>query len=344
MQKAKIGFIGCGSHSTHNLYPMLMYAACDLRAVCDLDRALAERNARLFGARKVYLDYTEMLAKEELDGVMIVGDAKLHYQAGLKVLRSGRHLFTEKPMAWELAQVEEMVALAKKQGLICMTGCMKRHGLTYKKARAMIASGAFVPAAGFFKYAHWKSGPDLRGMLNVMSIHIIDLAISFFGDVAAVQAATYRGADFLSIMVTLKFAGGRLAQLMLDASQPRIQEQVEISGQMNGVNTLIRIDNVMHMEVHHGRQGGVDLAVKEPQEVDPQFDLADIEVWRPDYGIPNMAQDRQFAQGFAGEIREFCNAILEKRQPYPSTDDSLKAMRVIDAIVRQPDGLTVLQA
>lgn len=344
MQKARIGFVGCGSHSTHNLYPMLMYAPCDLRAVCDIDRSAAERNARQFGALRCYTDYNEMFAKEELDGVMVVGDPQLHYEAGLKALQHGFHLFTEKPMAWNLGQSEEMVTLAKKQERTCMTGFMKRHGLTYRKARELITSGQFVPSVGSFKYAHWKCGndPKLRGMLLFMSIHIIDLAISFFGDVATVKSTTFRGPDFSSVLVTLKFRNGCLAQLLLDGSQPRIQEFVEISGQMDGSNALIRIDNVMSFELHRARLSGVDLAVKDPLQVNPQFDLSDIQVWRPDYGIPNMGQDRQFAQGFAGEVREFCTAILEKRQPYPSTDDSLKAMQVIEAISACPDGTTEL--
>ena len=346
MQKAKIGFIGCGSHATHNLYPMLMYARCDLRAVCDIDRGRAERNARLFGARAAYTRYEEMLDREELDGVMIAGDPQtMHYEVGKKVLARGLPLFTEKPCAVELSQAEEMVALAREKGVFLMTGFMKRHGLTYRKARELIASGQFTPSVGFFKYAHWKSGGgdgNLRRMLNTMSVHMIDLAISFFGDAASVRASTFAGQGFASILATLRFRNNCLAQLMLDGSQPRIQELVEISGQMEGQNALIRIDNVMRLELHRGRTKGIDLAIQEPQECNPQIDLSEIQTWRPDYGIPNMAQDRQFAQGFAGEVREFCDAILEKREPVPGTDDAIKSMRVIDAICRNPNGVTEL--
>jgi predicted dehydrogenase len=234
--------------------------------------------------------------------------------------------------------------LAKKRGVICMTGFMKRHGLTYKKARELITSGQFTPSVGFFKYSHWKSGGngDFRRMLHNMSIHIVDLAISFLGEVTVVNSTTFRNKEFGSVLLTLKFRNGCAAQIMLDGSQPRIQEHVEISGQMDGNNALIRIDNVMHMELHQSKGRGIDLGIKEPQECYPQFELSDIQVWRPDYGIPNMAQDRQFAQGFAGEVREFCDAIIEKRESYPGTGDCLKAMRVIDAVCKNLDGVTEL--
>ena len=42
-------------------------------------------------------------------------------------------------------------------------------------------------------------------------------------------------------------------------------------------------------------------------------------------------------------MREFAAAVLEKREPYPGTDDTLKAMEVIEAIATCPDGQTMLR-
>jgi len=71
--------------------------------------------------------------------------------------------------------------------------------------------------------------------------------------------------------------------------------------------------------------------------INPKVHLEGIQVWRPDYAIPNAQQTRHFIQGFAGEVREFIDAIIEKREPYPGTEDALKAMIVIDAIVGNPN-------
>jgi len=347
MQFANVGFVGCGSHSTNNLYPMLKYARCRLQAVCDLDRALAERNARVFGARAVYTDVDAMLRSEKLDGVLVCGPPEMHVQAGRKVLERGIPLFVEKPPAPDLKSAEELVRLAKEHDTFVMTGFMKRHGLAYGKARELILAGKFQPAAGLISYAHWPC-MELRGMLLGMSIHPIDLAISFFGDVAEAVALTHYGSRAISLALTLRFASGSLVQLMLDSSQPRIQERVEISGSMGGGSALIVIDNITRIELHRQGRNGIDLVTWDEKgmhvpdlfEIDPQFDLADIQVWRPDYGIPNMAQNSPFLQGYAGEIREFADAILEHREPWPGTDDTLKAMRVIEAVVAAPNGTT----
>ena len=62
------------------------------------------------------------------------------------------------------------------------------------------------------------------------------------------------------------------------------------------------------LELHKEGRNGIDLLAPSLPEIAPDFDLQDIAIWRPDYGIPNMGQTRHFFQGFAGEVREFVDA------------------------------------
>jgi myo-inositol 2-dehydrogenase/D-chiro-inositol 1-dehydrogenase len=339
----KLAFVGCGTHSTNNLYPALGYANCRLDAVCDRVRSLAERNAARFGAAAVYEDAERMLDERRPDGVLVVGPPHIHYEVGKLALSRGIPLYVEKPTAPNLAQARELVALARANRTFVMTGYMKRFGMPYAKARAMIRSGEFVPAAGSLKYGHWLSS-DLDGMLHTMSVHIIDLALSLFGECLAVTSTTARSArNALTLSVTLRFRSGAIAHLMLDGSQPRIQERVELSGSVGDANALLIVDNVHQLELHRQGHHGVDVLTDHPWQIEPRFELDGIQVWRPDYAIPNMGQTRMFFQGFAGAVREFVAAIAERRDPYPSPEEALWAMEVIDAIIRQPDGTTELR-
>ena len=179
-------------------------------------------------------------------------------------------------------------------------------------------------------------------MLLTMCIHPIDLAISFFGEVATVQSTLYRSEkDAISLAVTLQFTSGRWTQMMFDSSQPRIQEKVQISGTWDGGNALAIVDNVQRLELHRQCRNGIDFT-GDMTAIDPDFDIGDIPMWRPGLRPAQHGPKPTVFQGFAGEVREFVNAILEKREPYPGTDDALKAMRVIDAILSNPDGTTHL--
>ena len=117
MEFARVGFIGCGTHSTNNIYPMLKYSRCRLDAVCDLNEELAKHNARVFGANAVYTDAEEMLDERDLDGVFVVGPPTVHYALGKKILERGIPLFTEKPPALDLKSAQEMVDIAKRKGI-----------------------------------------------------------------------------------------------------------------------------------------------------------------------------------------------------------------------------------
>ena len=337
----KLGFVGCGTHSTNNIYPALKYARCQLQAVCDLNEDLARRNARIFGAPAVYTSAEKMLAEESLDGVLIVGSDALHFELGKKVLARGIPLFVEKPPAPNAAAATELVALAVKHKTFFMAGFMKRFALTYGKIRSMIASGEFVPSSAALRYTHW-AGNNINGMLLFMAIHPIDLAISFFGDVKSVTSVSYDSGKALSLGVTLTFASGKWAQLMLGCHGPRIQEHVEISGTIAGKDGYICVDNIASMEVHTAGQSGVDVLAPELAAIQPTYDLDDIKVWRPDFGIPNMGQNSLFLNGYAGEIREFVDCILEKRIPNCGNDAAVRALRVIDAVVTQPNGTVQL--
>ena len=346
MTLARVAFIGCGSHATHNIFPTLRYANCALEAVCDLNRTAAERNARHFGAPAVYTDYEKMLDEIKPDGVLVVGPPFLHYEAAKAALARAIPVFTEKPPAPDLKSVKELVALARQHGTFLMPGYMKRHGLTYRKARELMQSGAFEPASAFIRYGHWASD-HLPSMLHTMSCHAIDLALALFGRPVSLHFHVHRRSEdrALTIALTLVFESGVPVQLMLDSSQPRIQERLEISGRMKGGNALLIVDNVQNMELHRQGRNGVDLAgpsgYLEPPDIQPDFDLEDIQIWRPDFSIPNMGQSRLFFQGYVGQVREFITAIQEKREPWPGTDDALGAMRVIDAMLAHPDGGTL---
>jgi len=339
-----LGFIGCGTHSTNNTYPMLAYTRARLEAVCDLDERLARRNATLYGdaLTKVFTDAEKMLGETTLDGLMIVGPPAVHYQYGMAALKRGIPVYVEKPPAPNLAMVSEMVATANANNTFIMCGYMKRFGLAYKKIRQMVEGGELQLSTGFFKYSHWSC--DNVNMMWFMSIHIIDLAINFFGKVKTVYSVCNNNCGRVSISLILHHENGLHTQLMLDTSQPRMHERVEVSGRMDGKNALVIVDNVQHMELHTESTDStfIDVLAPSMQEIEPAAGFGGIRVWRPDYAMPNMGQTRHFFQGFAGETREFVDAVREKRAAHPSNDEILDAMRVVEAVVAKPNGLSEL--
>jgi len=65
--------------------------------------------------------------------------------------------------------------------------------------------------------------------------------------------------------------------------------------------------------------------------------------WSPEFAIPDRENDRLVLQGYAPEMIAFADAIREGRPVDPSIDDGIAAMRVIEAVVEAPEGLSIVE-
>ena len=100
----KAGFIGCGSHSFRNIYPVFQFTPVQLVATCDLDIRKAEAFGAKFGGTSSYCSYGQMLEDEELDAAFIcVGyddrGRPLYPHLSVDCLQAGCHVWIEKPPA-----------------------------------------------------------------------------------------------------------------------------------------------------------------------------------------------------------------------------------------------------
>jgi predicted dehydrogenase len=114
--KVKVGVVGCGyiAQNTHMpIYKKINQAT--VVAVCDRDLELAEKAATKFSIPKVYSDLQAMLEHEPLDMVDICTPINTHATLAIQAMEAGCHVLTEKPMAINSAEADEMIAVAKRK-------------------------------------------------------------------------------------------------------------------------------------------------------------------------------------------------------------------------------------
>jgi predicted dehydrogenase len=85
---------------------------------------------------KRYVDYWDLVKDESLDIVLVTN--KNHAPVALAAMEFGKHVFVEKPMAFNLAQAEEVVQAVKSSGVKLMVGYMKRYDPAYAAMQTMI--------------------------------------------------------------------------------------------------------------------------------------------------------------------------------------------------------------
>lgn len=109
-------------------------------------RAFAGKN----GCRRVFTDLTEMAQSREIQAVYIASPNSLHYEQSRLFLEHGKHVICEKSVAATPGRVEELQALADKNGLVFMEAIMFLH----------------LPQLGVFNEAIAQIGPVIQARID----------------------------------------------------------------------------------------------------------------------------------------------------------------------------------
>lgn len=203
----KVGLVGVGAMGRGHFdnyirlmeegFPVKLVALCDIvpeRFVGEGTRMNIETGSKPIDASlyHVYTDYREMMDRETLDYVDIALPTDLHCEATIAALDKGLHVLCEKPMARSVAECEQMIAAAERNGRKLMIGQCLRFWPEYEFLKACVDDGRYgaVTCAYFFrgggtpKWSHenWlltkaRSG----GCLLDQHIHDVDTINWLFG-------------------------------------------------------------------------------------------------------------------------------------------------------------------
>ena len=122
-RRARIGLIGTGWWGTYAHLPSLTtYPAADVVALADPSAERLARAAERFGVPAQFADYREMLARVELEGVVVATPHATHYAIAMDVLSRGVPLMLEKPMVLRAADARHLVRLANEKRVPLVIG------------------------------------------------------------------------------------------------------------------------------------------------------------------------------------------------------------------------------
>jgi len=114
----KIGVIGAGWWATKNHLPALLSnPAAEVVGICGLGAERIRKVQELFGLPFATESYEELLARCELDGVIVSSPHTLHYQHAKAALERGCHVLVEKPLATTARDARDLVRLERATGM-----------------------------------------------------------------------------------------------------------------------------------------------------------------------------------------------------------------------------------
>ncbi len=139
----RFGILGCGRGSFVAACAQAIPEEIGVTAVCDLRRERAERLAQAYRIPTVCDSYAQMLAREDVDAVMIATPDHEHAAQALEALEAGRHVLSEIPAAYTLTELEAIIETSARTGAKYMMGNEVRWFPALEAAKRMGEEGCW---------------------------------------------------------------------------------------------------------------------------------------------------------------------------------------------------------
>jgi predicted dehydrogenase len=139
----QIALIGAGGQGQGDTRVALRVPGVKLVAVADCYNGRLEHSKEMWGNDLFTTrDYAEILARKDIDAVIIGTPDHWHKQASVDAMKAGKDVYCEKPMIHLYADGPEMIETARATGRILQVGSQRVSSLIYAKAKELLASGA----------------------------------------------------------------------------------------------------------------------------------------------------------------------------------------------------------
>lgn len=156
----QIALIGAGGQGQSDTKVALQVPGVKLLAVADCYDGRLEHSKETWGANIFTTrDYREILARPDVDAVIIGTPDHWHKQASIDAMKAGKDVYCEKPMIHLYSDGPEMIEAARASGRIIQIGSQRVSSVVYAKAKELLAAGAIGKLN--MVTAHWDRNSSI---------------------------------------------------------------------------------------------------------------------------------------------------------------------------------------
>ncbi|MBC8097267.1 MAG: Gfo/Idh/MocA family oxidoreductase [Akkermansiaceae bacterium] len=145
--KITLGVVGWGMQGPGNTKSFLVEDDCQVVAACDLDKNHLQSAVDTINehyqnkACAAYHDYRELLARDDIDAVMLAVPDNWHAIMATEAARHKKDIYGEKPLARTIAEQQAIVKAVQRNRIIWQTGSWQRSQAVFRKAAEIVRSG-----------------------------------------------------------------------------------------------------------------------------------------------------------------------------------------------------------
>jgi predicted dehydrogenase len=200
MEPLRIGIVGCGNISGIYFQNLNRYRSTTVAACADLDLDRAKAAAEKYGVAKAQSP-DELLANPDIELVLNLTVPKAHASVALQAVRSGKHVYNEKPLTVTVEESAELLREAETAGVRVGSAPDTFLGGGHQLCRALIDDGAIgepVAANAFMLcrgHETWHPSPEFYyevggGPMMDMGPYYLTALVNMLGPIRRVAGST----------------------------------------------------------------------------------------------------------------------------------------------------------
>jgi predicted dehydrogenase len=318
----RVAVIGVGAMGRQHARVYADLPGVELVGVADADLKAANTIVRRFGGR-AFEDYCVLLDRLKPDAVTLAVPTSLHRDIALQIIARGIHLLIEKPLSFDVAEGQEMIAAAKSAGVGLMVGHIERFNPSVTALREHLSAGEL---GRIFQIDAHRQGPfpdRVRDVGVVIDLAVHDLDVMRYicdANITRVYAETERHIhgtreDLLTGVVRL--TNGAIGTLAINWLTPTKIRELYVTGE-RGMFRLDYLTQDLYFYENATTMGAE---------------------WQTLRVLRGVSEGRMIRHVVAKEeplrleLEAFCAAVREDRLMPVGGSDGLKAVELAQALI-----------
>ena len=330
-RKIRWGVLGYARIAREAVIPAIVRSSNSVfHAIASREAAKLDECRKKFGNVKAHGSYEDLLNDSDVDAVYVPLPNALHREWTIKAAEHGKHVLCEKPIGLNADECREMIAASTKHGVVLMEAFMYRYSDCTRKVIEVLRSGAL----GEIKYIHStfrfllanpgsiKYKPELGGgSLYDVGSYPVNFTGMVVDEIARIQAVetgkpaapapmpesisvqcVKEGGVDVIFSALLKYPSGLIASL-----NSGFNAQKQIEAQIVGSKGVLYVPNTF-------LEDACSLTLTVDGKIEKTIQVENSDRYRL-------------------EVEDFADAVISKRPPFFSLQETLRNMELIDRLM-----------
>ncbi len=288
-------------------------------AVADPSATAREALARTYPGVLALADASELLARQDIDAMAIATPVATHYELSAQALKAGKHVLVEKPLCMRVEEANDLVALAKRQGLTLLVDHVFLFHNAVRKLKELVQTNS-IGQVSYYDSLRVNLGlfqPDVNVLWDLAPHDFAIMNYLFGDDPEHVEATGYChvNANVPDIAyVTAHYQSHMIAHLNLSWMSPVKVRRIAVGGKKQ----MVVWDDLNLEERIKIYNSGIEFR-PESERLVPSYRIGDVL-------SPRIGQ----REALAGVVEEFARVIIEKEDSIIDGTQGVRVVRLLE--------------